>query len=424
MQYPRILFITNNCFDASQSNGRTMEELFSFYPKEKIAQFFISGNPDFDFCSNYFQTSDGQAVQGILKPSGGVILNYNELESNKKSRSGIKKRKKDVTSMFVRNAIWNVGLWKRNGFKEWVSSFKPDIIFTMIGDSAFMLNIVMDVAKDQNAPILLLNTESFYFKNNNYFKDSSWLSRILYPLFYKGYKRAYQKLMKRSSYIIYSCSKLTEDYTKVFSLAHSTIYTPSTLEVSDYLPKEKADDVRISYLGNLGLNRHKSLIEIGDMLNDYNKNIKLHVFGSCSEIIKEALLACKGIVYHSPIPYSEVVEEIEKADILIHVESFEPFYIEDIKYGFTTKIADSLKSGRPLFVYAPDSLACTSYVKSISPICTAVNREELKANMVKLIENPALRKKIGNMNKIKAEENHSSMNSQKQIKEILMKITK
>ena len=57
-------------------------------------------------------------------------------------------------------------------------------------------------------------------------------------------------------------------------------------------------------------------------------------------------------------------EVIANSDLLVHVESFEKFYTRDLKYAFSTKIADSLASGIPLFMYGAEQISCTRYLKN------------------------------------------------------------
>ena len=108
-----------------------------------------------------------------------------------------------------------------------------------------------------------------------------------------------------------------------------------------------------------------------------------------------------------------------ESDILLHVENFSEFYLEDVKYGFSTKIADSLMSGRCFFLYAPESLACSQYMLKYNPDCFASNKEELKIKLSKLIFNEEARINCALKNLNIAKQNHSIEVIQSQFKKII-----
>lgn len=64
---PRVLVISNNGFSKTKSNGRTLGSLFQGWPKEILAQFYISSdNLDFGVCNNYFNFTDKEALLSLL----------------------------------------------------------------------------------------------------------------------------------------------------------------------------------------------------------------------------------------------------------------------------------------------------------------------------------------------------------------------
>ena len=102
--------------------------------------------------------------------------------------------------------------------------------------------------------------------------------------------------------------------------------------------------------------------------------------------------------------YSEVVKIMQESDLLLHAESFDDFYRWDLQYGFTTKIADSLACGTCFFVYAPEELACTQYLKEIT--CTVSEKSKLKQKLSEILENDALREKYLSNGLEAVEKNH------------------
>ena len=142
----------------------------------------------------------------------------------------------------------------------------------------------------------------------------------------------------------------------------------------NYLVKNRQ---RISYLGNLRLNRHIALIDIAKALSEIDNSLVLDIYGNPDEEIKTILERETNIRLHGFISYSEVIDVIHKSTLLIHAEYADNFYNRDLKYAFSTKITDSVCSGTPLFMYTPNELACTRFVLAEGCAFHVERREEL-----------------------------------------------
>lgn len=418
----KILFITSCCFSKSESNGKTLESLFSFLPKASVSQFYVKNfEPDWDFCDNYFRVTDRDMIKCFYKKSGGIISERKTIVARENSVAN--PPKKDAFKLIVRQFLWSLGVWKkRSKYYQWVDGIKPGIVFYMVGENSFMIKLAEATADYCKAPLVVFNTEGYYFANQNYFPSSTILGKITFPLFLSKYKKAYKSLMEKTDFVFYSCPKLEKDYHKEFNNKSTVLYTASNINVPDYESINKPENLRISYIGTLDLGRYESLMEIGESLYQYNPSLRLNVFGRSVDEVADKLRSAVGIEYHGPIPYSQVVCEIAQSDILIHVESFKPIYTDMIRYGFTTKIADSLMSGRCFFVYAPEYVACYEYIKDIDTRCVASSKEEMFEKLCELVHNAELRKTIASKNKQVGIRNHSSSANNQKCADILNNI--
>ena len=163
--------------------------------------------------------------------------------------------------------------------------------------------------------------------------------------------------------------------------------------VANYKIKDR-EEIKVSYLGNLGLNRHKTLIEIGQILNQIDKKIKLYVYGKAKDSsVEEELSSSSGINYMGFVSYEEVIQIIHSSDLLIHSEYSSCENNQDLKYAFSTKIADSVCSGTPLFVYANASLALSEFLINNGCAFFECEKERLgKALQIALFDEDARRK--------------------------------
>jgi len=150
------------------------------------------------------------------------------------------------------------------------------------------------------------------------------------------------------------------------------------------------------------------LIEIANALQNINSDIKLDVYGKIpDENTKKCILDCQGINYKGFVSYDEVKNIMKKSDLLVHTENFSGFYREDLKFAFSTKIADSLASGTCFFVYAPEELAISEYLLSNGAACVVCDKAQLQEKLKNLLNDFSLCKDYVNIAQQIAEKNHN-----------------
>lgn len=384
----KVLVVSNTCFSRTESNGRTLGNFFLGWPRDCLAQFFLTGTPDNYYCSRYFQVSDRQALNALLGRGniGGEVSAVDCNNTPPTTNSG-KKNARNALTMLGRNAIWKSGAWQKSGYWQWVDSFQPDIVLLQAGDCAFMFDLAVETARCQNARLVIYNSEGYYYKDFDYFRGRG-LAHWVYPIFQKQMKKSLEKAYDAASCVIYVCDELRERYAQDFSVRAETIFTGSDIRFEE---KAKTNDIFTTvYCGNLGLKRHESLIEIAQALQAISSELFVDVYGAAPDAgVADALNHCPGIRYHGPVPYGKVRQLLRDSDLILYVESFDPFYQEDIKFGFSTKIADSLSSGNCLLLYAPEHFACYQYLKKNQAAYTASNRQELEEILRTLVEKPS-----------------------------------
>ena len=405
MIYKKLLIISNNGFSESNSNGRTLLNFFSAEDKINLAQFYLrSDKTDFNVCNNYFFASDTAVLKGVLKrKSAGSIVREITLDNDEASSSkSSKKNTKNPFTMLVRKFFWSSKTWRKD-FYNWVNDFKPECILLQAGDAPFLYNIAVEIAKKYNVPMVIYNSEDYYFKNYNYFKNSK-ITGALYPLFHLVLKKAVKKAIDYASVSIYISDDLKDTYDKEFNKKSVAIYTAATVKPNLTDTKKPI----FSYLGNLGVDRHIGLIKIAEALNKINPDYKLDVYGKLPNYtVKKCFEDCDFLSYRGLIGYDEVKEIISKSMLVFHTESMDPFYCKDIKHGFSTKIADSLASGTCFVIFAPEMLSCTKYVKENKCGCVITDESEIEQKLKEIIADEELRNKyISNALRV-VEKNHN-----------------
>ena len=419
MEYPRVLVISNNSFSLSNSNGRTLGLLFKGWPKDKLAQMcLMTDGPYWEVCDNYFLISDADVVKSFLRlrevPRNDLTISTNEFVGRRS------KIKRTALTSIIRHILWQIGLWRGASFNEWLESVSPDIVIIQSGDTAFTHNLARKIANQFNAKLVFFNTEGIFFLKNN-FLYKGFADGLLFPVYRLIYRNAYSKAMKRASFAIYLHDRIQEDNDSCFSVPSKVIYNSTSLVTSNKVFNE--DSLVISFFGNFSYGRAKTLVEVGNILQSINSSFKINVYGNARGEDYHILMNAPGINYKGFIPYSEIQKEIENSDILLHVESQDPYFEENLKYGFSTKIADSLASGRSFLVYSSPKIACYNYLKENNCAWVSSDKTSLKSAIKGIISDKEKREQVISRALNIAAKNHDVEKNKKMFQDCLLSLT-
>ena len=216
---------------------------------------------------------------------------------------------------------------------------------------------------------------------------------------------------------------LEEEFKKIsenFKNKAITLMTTSNLEKDNNCIFRLKNDKKISYIGNLGYNRWKALIDIGRLVKEISNgemNIDVYSSESRSEIIKHLNFE-NGISFRGSLDAKQVIEKINDSDVLIHVESLDSVNREKVKYSISTKIADMLSSGKYLLIYGPKEVASIEYFSENNAALVSTSKEQLRKNIKLLINDHYESEYINNALSL-SEKNHSKEKNDKILKKFV-----
>lgn len=223
--------------------------------------------------------------------------------------------------------------------------------------------------------------------------------------------------MAEVSTAIYGNSLLQEDYERILGPApkSNVIYTGS--DINSNPKKFDPLNLKFAYLGNMGFMRPKALAQVGKVLQKISPAFFLDVYGEPQTEDNERLLSTSpGLRFHGVVDYSKVKEVISDSDFLFHVEYDSPQYAESLKYGFSTKIADSIKSQRIFVLFAPDYIACSRYIKKTCAGIYANTEGDLEQKLREVIQDGTPRQiLLKNASEVAAKNHDSATNVAKML---------
>ena len=377
----KVLVISNNCFAKNNSNGRILGCLFKEFNKEDISQIYIiPGTNNFDLCSNYYLVSDRMLTNALrFRGSVGKVISPEDVETVKPKLSAYRsKYGRSSFTMLCRELLWQTNLWWNDRLKNWILKTQADVVVFQCGDAPFMYDIADKASRLLNVPVVLFNTEYYYFLNE------SWLpvkdNNFFFGIYSKILKKKIKNAVDRAALSIYNSDWLKEHYQVAFTSNAEVIY-----QSSDYENTSKLKDFlcpRISYVGNLGFGRWEPLVEIAKVIRQINKEWQLDVYGVVqSDEVLKLFEETGGLNYMGTIPYDKALEVIAESDLLILTENQRPHFAKATEYGFSGKITDYLFSGIPVLAYGSVSNVGISYLSRTKTAMVVTDKKELLSSI-------------------------------------------
>ncbi len=285
---------------------------------------------------------------------------------------------------------------------NWIDKFNPDVIFYPAGSYCFSMDIVIDICKERKLPLVTFFGDEYYFLDSN--KKS-----VFDSVNKKYYHNSFNELMKYTSFYITASDKMYELYKGKFGVNGCSLLTSTTKAKTPI----NNDKIKVSYIGNLGLNRWMPLLEIGRVLK--KEGLILDIYsGEMNNSILSNFTVDSGINFHGSISAEEVQEVISSSTLLIHVEAMDEVNKEKTRYSMSTKIAESLNSGVCIFAYGPNDIASIEYLINNDAACVVTGQEELENKLLQVLNDEKLRHKyIKNAYKLAEKRHNYIVNSEK-----------
>lgn len=380
----KILIISHNSFSTSGNMGKTFLSLFSQFKKNELCQLYIHNTfPDVKKCNSYYRITDKDALKGVytFKVRGKEIQDYEIHEGNLVKNMYKFKNKNSFFKKVARDIIWNMSPWSNNELKEWLERENPTHIFVAPGPNIFFYKIVLKIIKELNIPVYTYICDDYYLCG----KPKFFLDRIYHK---KLIKKA-ENIIKKSEKIITICDELSKKYEDYFDISCQTIMTG--IDMKDEKKDVKPNKLKtFSFMGNISYDRYKSLWEIGNVIDKINKqedkNIVLNIYANINNPdVAKLLKSCNSISLHNFVYGDEYVNAKNNTDVFIHTESFNKECINFVRNSISTKIPECLSSGKILLAYGPKEVASISYLKKNSCGIVITEKNELKKEILKLV---------------------------------------
>jgi len=377
----KILVLSNSEWDDGNSFGSTFSNILSFESSNHIANIYCrNGTPYTTTCGHFLSMGEKNLLRFAFKKEDfPEKTNRHDYENNHASTSYSQKIKNFAKNhrwlifFWMRELLWLVTPWKKSeSLKHYVTTFAPDIIFLPIYSFSYINKLACHLSKSYNIPMVGYVSDDEY--SYNPYKKS---------LFYKFNKYYQRKWIKRAideCHILYTISDLQKkEYEIIFGKKCKVLTKGASFLTKP--PYQSHQPIRLTYIGNIGTGRWRSLALLAEAINSINEKkivITLNIYTG-TPYTKEMLTAFdkSGVRAHPHINSNKIKEEVDKSDILIHVESFNAVDMFAVHQSFSTKIVDYVASGKCLLGIGPYSVASIALLKDNDLALTCTNSEDI-----------------------------------------------
>lgn len=361
----RVLVITRNAWDDTNSIGNTMSNFFKDQEDLEIANiYFRSSMPYNTVCTRFFHVTERDIIRHWFDPEKcGQEFEYHPVKKKSSSYSGENKMISLIHRFSLKPAyllsdyLWNSKKWINEKLSSFVDDFRPDIVFSFAKSSPQYYHLLR------------------YLKEKHHLKSALWIGDDEYTALSASRKKQDRESIRRLKYIleqadrVWGCSQeICDYYHKVFGCEATPLYKNCDFRYP--VRTEVGQPLKMVYAGNLLFGRYDILIRVIRQLKELNQNgtkAQLDIYSSTplSENELSRLNVSGTSELHGVIPYDEICRKMAESDIVLLVESFEEDEIIKTRYSFSTKIIDCLQSGSVTLAVGPPQIASIRYIKKI-----------------------------------------------------------
>lgn len=404
MKKEKVLIVSHNSINKFDNMGRTIGNIFKDFSPDEICQlFFRKQDIDSDNCNRFYLIDEVSILKSIIKRNinSGKEINEKQYKFQKdKRQEDIYQygRKKTGLIYLARNIMWTLGKWNTKDLDRWLKKNKPTCIFFFAGDYTFSFSIAIKLSKKLNIPLYIYFSDEYY----RYSKKSGIFDKI--SKFF--YRKKFKKAISLCTEFFCITESMRDYYSKIFNRNGKVIMNTTNIKALEN--KDNKDNYVISYIGNLGFDRWKSILDVADVITHINsKKIQFNLYSGENNLdIINKIRGHKAINYKGFINAKDIIEVMKDSDILLHIEDFSDTNIQKIKYSISTKIPDSLASGRLLLIYGPKGVACVDYVEKNNAGIVVHNKDDLKEKLQEIIEKQTNTKSMLERAQALVEKNH------------------
>ena len=375
----RILVLSNIELDDTNAAGNTFANWLTGWEDTEVSSMYSRASiPHNEFCDSFYSVSPISIVKNLFTPwKIGVFTKKEDVIHKTSSEIETKLMKKAKIGGFsylhvLNDIVINTRLWQNKRYKDYLHLFNPDIVFYFAKSEAFLYQNLKYLRRHSKAKFVMFFADDMYslYQGRGL---KNWIFRQRFP-----------KIARMADKNYGASVLMCNTYSKQFGISLTPLYKGCNISNSKTTLNTP---VRIVYAGNLYYGREKTLAAIARALQGINSEKQLATLEIYTNtIITDEIDAMLNIDRSSKImggrPFSEIQKILREADVVLHVESFDPQNIKIVRLSYSTKISDCLQSGSMMLVVGPDGIASVEEAKLIDGVMVINDEQNIENSLI------------------------------------------
>ncbi|MGU8477316.1 hypothetical protein ACV3QH_08585 [Clostridium perfringens] len=368
MATKKLLVVSNDPISKTSNNGKTIASFIDEKDKNYVRQLYFSTEKPSVKGYLYYQLSDKDVLKGIFRQKQrGRACEAIDRISQLASEHNHNKIKRNAFTRILREFLWSKN-WKSKQLIKWLDEYKPDVVFFVAGDSGFAYKIVNFIVNRYKSRLVTYITDDYIMPRNK----ENMIEKIR-----RKYIRKKMLNCIEESDEYFTISTLMQDayYKLSGKKSNLMINITSSLKMKCDFGKLENKNINIIYTGSLYYNRDKTIGLVAEAVSRYNekikgqkKHIEISVYSNIEPDIRSKQKFVKKNIceYRGSLNPEELKYALNRADILLFVESFDEEMKEKTKYSLSTKVPEYMSVGKPILAIGPNDIGSMNYLNDVA----------------------------------------------------------
>ncbi len=389
---PRVLIVNGQPASSPTAEGITLGRLFQDWPPERLAQVYTAALPHaltgaIDY---HIPANSRRHLAWLNLPSISAALLAREADGSQAAPAsgGRAARLRAAAKLEARRWLDLFPYELPVEIEQQIVSFRPHLVYSCLGNIQIS-RLALRLAHLCRVPVIP------HFMDD--WRSTQYVGRPDLAIHRALLLRSLDAVLETAPFGLTISDAMASEYSAEFGKPfHAFMNCVPIPAIAPPLPPLSAAP-RLVYVGGLHLDRWRALREIGGALAALNREGiagSLTVYALAADLATFGdKLAGAGVGIGGSLSQAEVLAAIAEADVLVHVESFDPKMRRYTRLSISTKIPQYAVSGRPLFCYGPPEVASLRFVheNALGLLGGSQDSGELKVQLRRILDASSLR---------------------------------
>lgn len=390
-QYPNVLIVSRGVWNDA-GTASTLSNIFKNYDSSRLSQIYIeTKKPNTRLCQSFFQISEFSLIKKIYKWKtrtgqrvDATYVSNTDIAHKEVRAMQYARDHRSFAYTIMRELLWHLNGWKSNELRKFIQEENPDVVWLTGSPLILMNRLSQYVVNHSKKPYCIFEMDDVY----SYRNCGSNPFKYLYRFFLR---RRVKTLLQGADQVFVISPKMKREFDSLFGIDSIVLTKGIDFTERPYEEKEPSRPVNMVYVGQLiygRLSTVQKLAAVLDHINNNEKQIVLNIYTGTfvPEDVKERMAEKGNVVFHAPVPYTQVAEIIRESDVVLFSETFEDTKKNIARLSFSTKLTDYLSEGKCMLAIGPGDIAPMEYLIENEAAITVTDVLDIKNKVEQLLK--------------------------------------